>query len=224
MKLHLAPALLMASMAVSPAIHEPAPSVTGDYLEVRTCDVYTGPCFANAEMGLAGKECILVWSVREGDWKGQTLDGLKVMAVVSTGQTLGDLKIHTPQGKAVLYVDAQADAGQHEALVALVREQAGPLIREIVSVQSIPIESSLGTCEHSGCARVQAGHVVEIETRCLGDNDHLCGNEETFYPPLTKVAGAVPAFTEMARFTGRGLNQTWQATGQRSAFIGTFSR
>jgi hypothetical protein len=47
-----------------------APTVSGDYLEVRSCDVYTGSCFANAEMNLTGKEGMMVWSVREGAWKG----------------------------------------------------------------------------------------------------------------------------------------------------------
>ena len=50
-----------------------AGTITGDYLEVRSCDVYTGPCFANSEMGLTGKEGILLWSVREGAWKGTEL-------------------------------------------------------------------------------------------------------------------------------------------------------
>ena len=58
------------------------PAISGDYLEVRTCDVYTGPCFANAEMNLTGKEAILVWSVREGVWNSTRVDGLKVIAVV----------------------------------------------------------------------------------------------------------------------------------------------
>src|SRR6185436_629240 len=52
-----------------------APRLSGDYLEVRSCDVYTGPCVGNAEMGLSGREGILVWSVREGSWKGTALDG-----------------------------------------------------------------------------------------------------------------------------------------------------
>ena len=34
--------------------------ISGDYLEVRTCDVYTGPCFGNAEMSLAGKEAVML--------------------------------------------------------------------------------------------------------------------------------------------------------------------
>src|SRR5438093_784229 len=74
--------------------------ITGDYLEVRTCDVFTGPCFANAEMGLSGKEAILVWSVREGAWKGVALDGMKVVAVVKTDSTLGDQHYQPRSGQA----------------------------------------------------------------------------------------------------------------------------
>ena len=62
-----------------------------DYLEVRSCDVYTGPCVANAEMNLSGKEGMLVWSVREGTWKGTRLDGLSIVAVVEADGTLGDM-------------------------------------------------------------------------------------------------------------------------------------
>ena len=58
-----------------------APEISGSYIEVRSCDVYTGPCFANGEMGLSGKEAVMVWSVREGSWKGVALDGLTVIAV-----------------------------------------------------------------------------------------------------------------------------------------------
>ena len=29
--------------------------ISGEYLEIRSCSVYTGPCFANAEMGVTGK-------------------------------------------------------------------------------------------------------------------------------------------------------------------------
>src|SRR5438552_2412640 len=32
-----------------------AAEISGEYLEARTCDVYTGPCFANGEVGIAGK-------------------------------------------------------------------------------------------------------------------------------------------------------------------------
>src|SRR5436309_668857 len=103
MKMKLSSTILSLAALTAFASTQSTPTISGDYLEVRSCDVYTGPCFANAEM-------------------------------------------------------------------------------------------------------------------------NLCGNEETYYPPLTCVEHAMPAFTERASFKGRGLNLTWEATGQRSAFVASFSR
>ena len=201
-----------------------APTISGDYLEVRSCDVYTGPCFANAEMNLTGKEGILVWSVRDGSWKGTSLDGLSVIAVVRTDGTLGNLRYQPRTGKAVLIIDEKADTKQREALTDFAHSMAGKLLDQVVDVRTAPIAASVGTCAKAGCASVKAGNLVEVNTRCLGGHDHLCGNEETYYPPLTSVEHAMPAFTERASFKGSGLNLTWEATGQRSAFLASFSR
>src|ERR1700688_3032672 len=75
------------SPAPAPA---PAPGISGDYLEARTADVYTGPCFANSEMDLAGKQAVVAWHVREGAWQGVPLGGLSVVAAVRSSATLGD--------------------------------------------------------------------------------------------------------------------------------------
>jgi hypothetical protein len=198
--------------------------ISGNYLEVRSCDVYTGPCFANGEMGLAGKEGILVWSVREGSWQGTPLDGLSVIAVVRTDVTLGDVRLEPGKGKAVLIVDSKASPEQGKALASFVRTMSGDLIEEVVEVKTSTIEADLGNCTKAGCANVKAGHLVEVSTRCFGGQDHFCGNETTYYPPLTAVHSARPAFTEMASFKGSGLGLTWESPGQRSAFLAAFSR
>jgi len=222
MKLSLSVLSLAALTALASTQLEPA--ISGDYLEVRSCDVYTGACFANAEMNLSGKEGILVWSIRDGSWNGTSLNGLKVIAVVCTDGTLGDMSYQPRAGKAVLIIDEKANARQREALSDFARSKAGRLIKEVVAVRTAPIEASVGAWDKAGCASVRAGKLVEVNTRCLGGHDHLCGNEETYYPPLTSVEHAIPAFTERASFKGSGLNLTWEATGQRSAFVGNFSR
>src|SRR5947208_14406464 len=66
-----------------------AAGLTGHYLESRTCDVWTGPCFANAETSLGGKHAVLAWKVQEGTLDNVRLDGLGVVAVVETSDTLG---------------------------------------------------------------------------------------------------------------------------------------
>src|SRR3954452_9982482 len=68
--------LLLLGAAAAPCLA--APAISGDYLEARTSDVYTGPCFANAEVNLAGKEAVLAWNVRQGAWKGVPVEGLSV--------------------------------------------------------------------------------------------------------------------------------------------------
>lgn len=214
------------AVLIAPALplNATPPAISGDYLEVRSCDVYTGPCFANAEMGLAGKEGILVWSVKQGQWNDVDLSGLKVIAVVSTDQTLGDQTYQPRSGKAVLIVDERATAVQRTALASFARSISDGLIREVAAVESADIQTTLGTCAKNGCASVTAGDLVNITTRCLGGQDHLCGNEEVYYPPLIPVDGAMPAYTEIASFQGEGLNKTWQSTGQRSSFLARFAR
>lgn len=213
-------ALATASLlAVTPL----TPTISGDYLEVRTCDVFTGPCFANAEMGVTGKEGMLVWSIKQGHWQGTSLDGLSVIAVLRTTDTLGHVRYQPREGKAVLIVDARANPQQQIALAEFARAMAGKLTSQVVDVKTSKMEIAIGNCGKQGCASIKAPGLVEITTRCLGSEDHLCGNEETFYPPLTDVAQALPVFTELAAYRGNSLGLTWEGTGQRNAFLGTFA-
>jgi Protein of unknown function (DUF1326) len=215
---------LMTILAATAAFAVNQGGITGNYLEVRSCDIYTGPCFANAEMGLVGKEAMMVWSVKEGSWQGTSLDGLSVIAVVRTDATMGDLSYEPRSGKAVLIVDEKASPSQREALKGFAQSMAGKLIREVADVRTSNIEATMGSCAKSGCAAVKAAGLVDISTRCFGEGDHACGNEDIFYPPLTDVNGAMPAYTEVASFKGKGLDMTWQSVGQRSAFLASFSR
>src|SRR5580765_7166523 len=111
MKMKTAIVLLLSAGSVLAATSS-TPEISGSYMEVRSCDVYTGPCFANGEMGLTGKEPVMVWSVGRGTWKGVRLDGLNVIAVVKTDGTLGDLHYQPRSGPAVLIADSRANAQQ----------------------------------------------------------------------------------------------------------------
>ncbi len=222
-------ALLSASclawLLAAPALADGTPAIVGDYVEIRSCDVYTGPCFANGEMGLAGEEAVLAWSVERGTWEGTKLDGLKVVAVVKAEGTLGDVRRDPPPARAVVIVDSAADARQQKALLALAKHQAGRLLEKVVRVDAAPIEltTHVASCPDNGCSIVRAKGLVEIRTRCLGGKDHVCGNEERFYPPLTKIDNARPAFTVVGLFQGKGLDLSFDEASRRSAYLGTFS-
>jgi hypothetical protein len=153
------------------------------------------------------------------------LAGLKVVAVVKAENTLGDISQQPRAGHALLVVDAKADARQREALVRFARHAAGPLVAEVVKVERAPIEVLMNpsTCRENGCSLVRAEGLVEVETRCLGGKDHVCGNEERYYPPLTRIELARPAYTETGSFQGHGLGVTFDEADRRSAYLGTFA-
>src|SRR5262249_39915472 len=83
----LVPFLLSASLGFAGGI--PSQNIYGNYIEARTADVYTGPCFANSEAGLIGELAVFGWKVEKGSWQGVDLDGLSVVAAVRASATLG---------------------------------------------------------------------------------------------------------------------------------------
>lgn len=198
--------------------------IQGKYVETRSCDVFTGPCFANGEVGVTGTEAILTWSVDQGAWNGVSLDGLNVIAVVRANNTLGNPYQTALPAKCILIVDSDATDAQRAALADLAGNLGGDLTADVVEVKMAPITAQIGECKASGCAKVEAEGLVEVATRCLGGDDHICGNESTFYPPLTSVDDAMPAYTNVASYQGDGLGITFKNLDRRSAFLATFSR
>ena len=202
-----------------------AQKISGDYIETRSADVYTGQCFANGEVNLVGNEAIMGWHVDRGAWDGVALDGLNVVAVVRAKATLGDPYANPYPAKAVLVVDEAATTKQRAALVSFVHQQTGKLTENVEKVIYTTIDMAVvRSAEHHGMALLRAGNFVTVRTRGINGHDHICGNEVTFYPPLTETAMAMPAVAERDEYQGPGLDDTWSNSGKRSAFVGTFAR
>lgn len=194
---------------------------TGRYVEARTCDVWTGPCFANADFNLGGKHAVMAWQIEGSKAASVELDGLSIVAVVSAANTLG-LDQVSP-AKAVLIVDSRADRTQREALVRMAQRQGGGLLANVVAVHTAPIKVDLCECKGGTCAEMDAG-VARIRTRCLNTtHDKACGNESPFYPPLARGVQAKAAAVVEHSFRGAGLRETWSDFERRGAYVGSFS-
>jgi hypothetical protein len=210
--------LVLAGMAVPSRA-----AIKANYLEVRSADVYTGPCFASSEVNLTGKEAIMAWKVKEGNWKGVDLRGLSVVAVVKAQATLGDPYNDPYPAKSVVLVDQAATPAQRQALEEFAHSAAGHLLDNVVYSRAVPIQLELGRGKEDGGATLVAGNLVRIRTRSLCSGDKICGNEFVYYPPLVKLAQAMPAFTLRDSFQGAGLGVVWNHVDKRSAFVGTFT-
>lgn len=212
--------LLVGLLAAVPAVATASGGIRGDYLEARTSDVYTGPCFANGEVNLTGREAVMAWRVREGSWRGVDLSGLSVVAVVKAAATLGDPYATPYPARAVVILDEAADAEQRTALADLARSRGGKLLENVIATHVEKIDASF---DGPGQARLTVPGLVDVRTRALCHDDHICGNEFVYYPPLSPVTDAVPAYTLVNRFEGDEFNSTWSSPLKRSAFVATFS-
>lgn len=202
-----------------------AQQISGDYIETRSADVWTGACVANGEVNLAGDQAILAWQVKKGNWKGVSLEGLSVVGVVKAAATLGDQYNNPYPAKAVLIVDDKATAEQQKALIGFAQGMGGELFKNVVRVEVAPIRMEVShEGGHYGKTFLRAGSIAGIETRSLSGKDHLCGNEEVYYQPLTPITHAMPAVAELDEYTGPGLGVSWATHGKRSAFVGSFAR
>ena len=201
----------------------PTNSVHGEYVEARTADVYTGPCFANSEIGLAGDLAVMGWKIEKGSYDGVNLDGLSVMGVIRAQGTLGDYARPEIPAKAVLILDESADPEQRLALRNFAQKMGGNLLSDVVRVEYRPITFSMGgNSVHSRNAVMQAGNLAKLATRPLTEGDQICHNEAVWYQPLTKVDHAMPAYTVANDYSGKGLGTTWNYSTNRGSFVGTF--
>jgi hypothetical protein len=216
-------AIALAAASVSFAATIPSRSVSGNYIEARTADVYTGPCFANGEVEQVGHEAVFGWKIKNGAWDGVDVAGLSVVGVVGAEHTLGNIAEPVNRARAVVVVDSRATAEQAKALVSFAKHQAGDLLKDIVQVDTAPIEFTLKDNDvHGGTAKLTAGSLAEIQTRAMNAGDHICGNEDVYYPPLNQTDHAMPAYSLENTYTGTGLDETWHSRLRRSAFVGTF--
>ena len=193
--------------------------IRGDYAEARTCDVWTGPCFANGEINISGDHAVLAWSITEGSFGGVALDGLKVVAALDAQGTFGS----GTEGKvrAVLFLDRRANERQRKALTGLVRKLAPKWTKNIVRTAVEPI-----VFRKSGSrVEVEVGRkgVVKLVTAPLMAHcDKICGNETQYYPALTKVKDSSCAKSVTHRYHGSTLGLQWSDPGARSAVVGRF--
>lgn len=196
-------------------------TITGDYLETRTAEIFAGPCIANSEVNLVGEEAILGWRVNRGSWEGVPVDGLTVIAAVKAKGTIGDPYENPYPAKAVLIVDERATAEQRRVLVDFARAQGGPLLDNVVSVEARPVRFEERA---HGWVVLSGGDIVRVETRPMTEEDHLCGNAELCYPPvIKKLSHSMPVFSSLNQFTGAGLDVKWRVADKSSAFIGSYA-
>jgi hypothetical protein len=197
-----------------------ATNITGDYVEARTAEVFTGGCIMGSEGEPSGREAILAWRVGHGTMNGVALDGLAIVAVVAGDVNLGTQELGgaAPQSiKAALRIDRRATAEQRDALIALARNLAPSVIRDIVDVKAVPIDF-----RREGMHVAVAAGEARLDVMTHMHHDPSCGALQWFQP-LARTSDPMMGITVDQSWTGSSLGTQWAQSDRRSSFFGTFA-
>jgi hypothetical protein len=195
-------------------------TLTGDYVEARTAEVFTGGCIMNSEAETMGKQALLAWKVNHGSFNGIAIDGLSIVAAVSGDRNLGMQEMGGQKAivRSALFVDQRANAAQQLALVAMANELSKGLVGTIVQVTAAPIQFT----DHGSEIQISAGSGVALDVNKHIAHDPTCGAMQWFHP-LSSVDDAAIGVAAQHVFTGSSLGTKWSDPNKRSAFFGTFS-
>ncbi|MBI2687305.1 MAG: DUF1326 domain-containing protein [Acidobacteria bacterium] len=201
----------------------PSKQIRGTYVEARSADVFVGPCFANSEVEMAGNLAVMGWKIEKGTWEGVSLDGLGVVGVVKASATLGDVHHTAYPVKSVLIIDENATPEQRLALKSFAQRMSKDLLSDVVRIDYKPVTLTVEDNNvHTATAKLQAGALAAIQTRGIRKADQVCSHEDVWYPPLTEVDHAMPAYALAHNYKGDALGTTWSSPEKASAFVANF--
>jgi hypothetical protein len=195
------------------------PSVVGQYVETRTAEVFTGGCLMNSEGETGGREALMAWRIDRGSLAGVQLDGLAVVAAVTSDVNLGTRELGGSAPSAissVLYVDERATEAQRSALVTIARHLSNGFVGKVVAVRSVDIEFTRDAHAidvSAGDASLQVGTQMSHDVSC---------SALQWFQPLSKVTDATLGLTRRQSYTGALLGRRWEQVDRRSAFFGEF--
>jgi hypothetical protein len=216
--LSLAAAVILA-VAV-PAAAGDTSSITGDYVEARTTEVFTGGCIMSMDGESMGREALMAWRVNRGQLGGVSLDGLNVVAVVAGDVNLGTRELGgaaPTEISAIVLVDGRATEAQRGALVSLARSLSNGLIGPDADVRTADVTFE----RDSDAINVEAG-AARLNVATKLEHNPSCGAVKWF-SPLSRVEGATIGMTKMFAFGDQSMLRRWVQTDRRSAFFGTFN-
>ena len=190
-------------------------SLRGDYVEVRTASVFAGACHYNGEVTTTGREAMMAWSVTSGKWQDVDLRGVRVLAVVSSESNLSD-KDSARQSEVI--IDSSATRTQAMAMMNALKEKYAASLGRIVTVRTAPI-----TFVRSGRTFAVATDDAAINVEGM-PNDLCCKMPNlVWYTPLVGLENRKVGYTSQARYAGTLVSDSWERSGENSAFYGTFA-
>jgi hypothetical protein len=205
-----ASAVLFSLFVVSQLSSAAEPS--GEFVELHSCDLFTGGCTASAESTLLGRQVFRVWSIESGQWNGQDLTHLKVAVLETGSENLAEKGALAD--KAKIFVPKGLAQARKEALVSWAFDQKR-------LPQATPVFEAEISYQRSGQeAAVTVGETVSLTTTAIGKcSSGACG-QALWYEPQANHSG----FEVVASRTSRIQDTTlfWADHDRPNVFLANF--
>ena len=189
-------------------------AIRGEYVEVRTASVFAGACHYNGEITTAGRDAVMAWNVKSGQWRGIDLAGVRAVAIVNAEANLAQ----ESERRAEIIVAADASDAQSLATVEALKSRYMATFGKIVAVRRGDLRF-----EHEGKTyKVNAGDSVSLNVEAMPD-DLCCKMPQlVWYSPLVPLENRKVGYTKSALSSGSDFDR-WQRSGENSAFYGSFA-
>lgn len=190
-------------------------NISGDYVEARTASVFAGACHYNGEVNLAGREAVMAWNIKAGEWNGVDLTGVKALAVVGAGGNLAEANAR----RSEIVVDGDASEAQTAALTQALQAKYGAALGEVTAVRRAPVAFNQQAKQFS----VSSPNFAALEVEAM-PNDECCKMPGlVWYSPLVPLSNRKVGYTAKASYAGGSIGETWHRADENSAFYGSFA-
>ena len=196
---------------------EPSRPITGQYLEARSGHVHTCGCLFSGEQVTGGKEAILAWSFREGEYQGVSMANLNVAAVV-----VGDahLALETTPRKSVIYLDSSSTDSQRQAALGLLRGRFSKVLGEILAVHVTPIVFR----SEADQMTLSVGETAALIGRKARLPEDAHPGSRTWYGPFIPMTESTLSTTLVYQYEGPDVSRQWQDDNSGiTGYMGSFS-
>ncbi len=196
---------------------EPSTPIVGQYLEARSGHVHTCGCLYSGEQVTEGKEAILAWAFKGGEYGGTSLAGFNVVAVI-VGE--GHLGVESTRRSSALYVDSAGTEAQRQAAIELLHEQYGKALGTIIAVHQAPVVFEWNS-DRLVVSLGGAGSVVGRKAR-LPEDAHP--GSRTWYEPFIPMTDASLSTTLQYIYQGGDFSRQWDETEAGiTGYMGSFA-
>jgi hypothetical protein len=187
---------------------------SGEFVELHSCDLYTGGCTASSESTLLGRQLFRVWSIQQGTWNNQNLADLKV-ALLELGSV--NLAEKGASGeKAEIFVPKGLEPARKEALLSWVNSQG-------TTPASTRVVEAAITYQRSGsAAQVAVGDSILLSTATIGKcSSGACG-QVLWYEPRAKHSSVEVVASRVSKIQDSFLDFLWTDHDRPNVFLASF--